>query len=97
MSSEKPWESSSSQNFIPVRKRVKIDYSKSFDYNQSVTKNPQKRFRDKRLKKRVRTKNLKTNGYSETQKHKLKIISSNRKISMKMHKLKIKIRYSKST
>jgi len=26
----------------------------------------------------------------ETQKHKLKIISSNRKISMKMHKLKIK-------
>jgi len=33
----------------------------------------------------------------ETQKHKLKIISSNRKISMKMHKLKIKIRYSKST
>ena len=33
----------------------------------------------------------------ETQKHKLKIISSNRKISMKMHKLKIKVQYCKST
>jgi hypothetical protein len=45
MSSENPGSLVVVKNSIPVRKRVKLIIQKSFDYNQSVTKNPRKRFK----------------------------------------------------
>jgi hypothetical protein len=52
MSSENPGSLVVVKNFIPVREKSKIDYSRSFDYNQSMTKTRENDLKNKQLKKK---------------------------------------------